>query len=303
MEISPDKIWTPKEWEAHANELLRERYRAVSGYIPIPDLHEGDGGIEGFSLDGNVYQMYCPENAYTLNKLYEDQREKMTADIKKFIDNQVKLMSLFGKTKIKRWILVVPNHQTRKIISHATKKTQEVIDANLPYVDNSDFRVLVWDRSEFRKEESSLLSAGIAILKLSPIEVSETDITGYSGDSAEFIKNMDKKLSKLVKDPDQVRRGKERLIKSAIISQNMLSELKQDYGEIYEQVTSATATRSAQLDLEVFDAAPATQSLSYQTKTLADQLQNKCSLHNDNIEEISRGTISDWLMNCTLDFY
>lgn len=83
----------------------------------------------------------------------------------------------------------------------------------------------------------------------------------------------------------------------------MLSELKQDYGEIYEQVTSATATRSAQLDLEVFDAAPATQSLSYQTKTLADQLQTKCSLHNDNIEEISRGTISDWLMNCTLDFY
>src|SRR5690606_13888138 len=121
---SPDKIWTSKEWEAHANELLRERYRAVSGYIPIPDLHEGDGGIEGFSLDGNVYQMYCHENAYTLNKLYEDQREKMTADIKKFIDNKVKLMSLFGKTKIKRWILVVPNHQTRKIISHATKKTQ-----------------------------------------------------------------------------------------------------------------------------------------------------------------------------------
>ncbi len=302
MEISPDKTWNPKEWEAHANELLRERYRAVSGYIPIPDLHEGDGGIEGFSLDGNAYQMYCPENALTLDKLYEDQRDKMTADIKKFINNKDKMTNFFGKTKIKRWILVVPNHQTRKIVSHATKKTQEVIDANLPYVDNSDFRVLVWDRSEFRKEETSLLSSGVAILKLSPIEVSELDVTGYSGESAEFIDNMDRKLSKLTKNPERVRRGKERLIKSAIISQNMLSELKQDYGEIYEQVTSTTATRAAQLDLEVFDGAPETQSLGYQTNTLTSQLQIKCNLHDDNIEEISRGAISDWLMNCTLDF-
>ncbi|XNS81071.1 hypothetical protein AB6D09_017830 [Vibrio cyclitrophicus] len=302
MEINSDKIWNPKEWEAHANELLRERYRATSGYIPIPDVHEGDGGIEGFSLDGNAYQMYCPENALTLEKLYADQRTKMTTDIKKFIDNKEKMINFFGQTKIKRWILVVPNHQTRKIVAHATKKTQQVIDANLPYVDNNEFRVLVWGRDDFRKEEASLLASGVAILKLSPIEVSKVDFNEYSGESSEFIDNMNRKLSKLTTNPERIARGKDRLIKSAIISQNMLSELKQDYGEIYEQITNTTAIRAAQLDLEVFDADPETQSLSYQTNTLINQLQSKCSLHNDNIDEISRGTISDWLMNCTLDF-
>lgn len=303
MEISSDKIWNPKEWEQYANDLLRERYRSISGYIPIPDLHGGDGGIEGFSLDGNVYQMYCPQNALTTEKLYDDQRDKMTADITKFITNKSKMTSFFGKTKIKRWILVVPQHQTSKIVSHATKKTQEVLDANLSYVDSSDFRVLVWDKSEFRKEELSLLSSGIAVLKLSHIKVSEVDVNDYSsGEPVEFIDNLDRKLSKLNSTPDRLRRGKGALIKSAIISQNILSELKQDYAEIYEQVTSTQATRASQLDLEIVDADPETQSLRYQTDTLSHQLNSKCNLHEDNLTEISRGTVSDWLMNCTLDF-
>ncbi|MEP0354419.1 hypothetical protein [Paraglaciecola sp.] len=303
MEINSNKIWTSKEWESHANDLLRERYQSSSSYIPIPDTDGGDGGIEGFSLDGNAYQMYCAENPMTVKKLYEDQRDKMTTDIGKFINNTGKMSGYFGETKIKRWILVVPTHKSRHLVNHATKKTQEVINANLPYVDNNEFRVLIWDRNDFKREEASLLSQGIAILKLSPIEVTDTDITDFSASSSsEFNENIDYKLSKLATSESSIQRGKERLIKSAIISQNMLSELKQDYGQIYEQVMNTAIHRAEQLDIEAFDSLPEMHSLSYQINRLSEQLQNNCNLHKENITVISTGTISDWLMNCTLGF-
>jgi hypothetical protein len=301
MDLSPDKIWMPKEWESHANNLLRERYTSTD-YIPIPDQHNGDGGIEGFSLDGNVYQMYCPENALTLSKLYEDQRDKMTKDIGKFINNTTKMKGFFGELKIRRWILVAPRHQTKEIVIHATKKTKEVKDANLDYVDNDNFRVLVWGREEFKKEEANLLAAGIATLKLDPISVPEHEVEEFNEQSPEFSENMTRKLGQLNSNPRVVKKGQDALTKNAIISQNMMSELKQDYGEYYEKITSTTTTRAGHLSIEAIDSDPEKQKISYQTKVLQEKLQNSCKLHSDNLEIISKGTVADWLMNCTLDF-
>lgn len=301
MDISPDKIWLPKEWESHANDLLRERYTSAK-YIPIPDHDKGDGGIEGFSLDGHAYQMYCPEGAVQLSTLYEKQRDKMTKDIGKFIENKAKMKGFFGSLKIKRWILVVPEHKTKDMVTHATKKTEEIKSENLEYVDNSDFRVLIWDRNEFRKEEVQLLASGIAILKLDEINVLDQDVECYQEKAPEFVSNMTRKLNKINNDPNAVKKGQDKLLKKAIISQNMLSELKQDYAEFYEQITSVTMKRADQLDIEALDAEPETQKLGYQIKTLQAQLQEKCNLHYENLDTISHGAIADWLMNCTLDF-
>jgi hypothetical protein len=301
MDLSPDKIWTAKEWENHANHLLRERYTS-SNYIPIPDQDRGDGGIEGFSMDGNAYQMYCPENATKMSDLYDKQRNKMTTDIGKFINNKSKMSSFFGDLKIKRWVLVVPAHKTKEMIAHATKKTAEVKAANLSYVNNKNFRVLIWDRNDLKKEESRLLEAGIAILKLDSIHVPDSDLHEYKGESPEFVTNMTRKLSKLNDNPILIKKGKDRLTKSAIICQNMMGELKQDYAEYHEQITNVTVRRAEQLDIEAIDSEPETQKLSYQTKILKEQLISHCKLHTDNIEMISEGTVADWLMNCTLDF-
>ncbi|MBD2806409.1 hypothetical protein ABLB84_13900 [Xenorhabdus szentirmaii] len=303
MDISPSKIWTPKEWESYANDLLRIRYRHLKDdYIPIPDQDRGDGGIEGFSLDGYVYQMYCPQDVTTISSLYDKQRIKMTDDINKFISNKTKMKGFFGDLKIKRWVLVVPEHKTKDLVTHATKKTAEVKAANLDYVDNDHFRVLVWDQEEFKAEEAELLAAGMAVLRLEPISVQARQIEDYQSETPEFSKNMTGKLSKLSNNPGAVRKGQETLTKSAIVSQNMMSELKQEYGEYYEQITSTAVKRAEQLDIEALDAEPETQKIRYQIGTLKEQLQKNCKLHTDNLDTISTGIVADWLMNCTLDF-
>lgn len=303
MNISPSKIWTPKEWESYANNLLRIRYRHLKeDYIPIPDQDRGDGGIEGFSLDGYAYQMYCPQDVTTISSLYEKQRTKMTDDINKFITNKSKMKGFFGDLKIKRWVLVVPEHKTKDLVTHATKKTAEVKAENLDYIDNDNFRVLVWDMEEFKVEEAELLAAGMAVLKLEPISVQPNQIEDYQSDVPEFSENMTRKLSKLSSSESKIRKGQETLTKTAIISQNMMSELKQEYGEYYEQITTTAAKRAEQLDIEALDAEPETQKINYQISTLKEQLQKDCKLHTDNLDTISQGIIADWLMNCTLDF-
>jgi len=303
MDLSPNKTWIPKEWESHANNLLRARYRISEfDYIPIPDHDGGDGGIEGFSLDGYVYQMYCPEDAFTADSLYQKQRTKMTDDIGKFISNSKKMKSYFGDLKIKRWVLVVPTHKTRRIISHATKKTNEVKAANLDYVDNENFRVLIWDRNDFQQEETELLTSGLATLKLNPISVTESEVEFYQESEPDFTKNITRKLGKLSGNTQAINKGKEKLIKNAIISQNMLSDLKQDYGDYYQQIISARVERSEQLYIEALDSDPDQQKLSYQISILEGKLKEACKLHTDNLRTISQGTVADWLMNCTLDF-
>ncbi|EEZ1136769.1 hypothetical protein DKV73_003422, partial [Escherichia coli] len=52
------------------------------------------------------------------------------------------------------------------------KKESEVLAAKLPYVDNDDFKVLIWDRENFKKEEDELISSGLRLLR---IELPEVD--------------------------------------------------------------------------------------------------------------------------------
>lgn len=305
MDIEPNKIWTSKEWESYANDLLRSRYRFTDYvYVPIPDQDGGDGGIEGFSSDGFVYQMYCPEDATTTDVLFNKQRRKINIDIKKFIDNGDKLKSFFGSMKVKAWVLFVPSHKTSRIVSHATKKTEEILKKKLEYVDSSCFRILIWSRDDFKKEESDLLSSGVNTLKLDAGNVSDNDLVSCGANNPEFNENMHRKLSKLGSSNERVIKGQAMLSKQAILSQNMLSQLKLNYADYYSSITSAIETRAEQLDIEALDFGLSNNnnSLNFQIATLNGMIKNECRIHESNTKTIAQGTIADWLMNCTLDF-
>lgn len=301
MEISPNKVWERNEWEEHVNDLLRIKH-GQENYVPIPDRHNGDAGIEGFSFCGNAYQAFCPEELCTMAELYEKQRDKMTADINKFIENKDSVLSkIFGSTKIRRWILAVPNHLSKHLNAHAAVKTAEVLGASLSYVDNSDFHVLVWDRSTFKTEEAELLDQGIRVLRLERKAISDGDITAFQTDKSEFVSNVDVKLTKLKPaSPLQIVKARDVMLKQAIYAQNMLGDLKQDYPEYHSQITSGVMEREEKLHLEYFEAQQ--KSPAQQVVALKDVLAKKSKLHDDNLDCIASGTVADWLMRCNLDF-
>ena len=73
-------------WEELCVSCYRLKYQ-TQNYTAIPAVHGGDAGIEGFTCNGIVHQCYCPERSYSDSELYDHQRDKLSADIKKLMEN------------------------------------------------------------------------------------------------------------------------------------------------------------------------------------------------------------------------
>jgi hypothetical protein len=174
MDISPRL--TGEEWQNWA-DLLLQRHYGFTEYQKVPDQFKGDAGIEGFTItSGCAFQAYGPEEPLTTEQRFKKHQKKMTDDLRKFINNRDILSTIFGRTKIRRWVLFIPLFDSKKIVQHATKKTEEIIAANLPYVDNDNFRIVILDEEAFAVERDQLLKTNLEVVSIVPDEISHQAI-------------------------------------------------------------------------------------------------------------------------------
>ncbi|WP_322002276.1 hypothetical protein [Marinobacter alexandrii] len=302
MIIGNNRNWDRKEWEEWCNNLIRERV-GYQNFKRVPDQDQGDGGIESFTLCGMVIQAYCPEEAVGIRKLADHQRDKITNDIKKFIENKdKKVENILGSVKVQRWVLMVPTLESKRLLIHANNKAKEVISANLPYVDNNNFDIFIWDQSDFPKETHALLEQGCATLKLDPGIIAANDIEAFESNSSELITTMRNKLSKLCDEPEELDEAVSMLVRCSVESNNMKDQLLEDYPTLYQDLEKEARERENQLVLEKFSKNPPNQSIEEQKDILEDRIKKRCSIDDGNIRTLSYGIVSDWLMRCPLRF-
>jgi hypothetical protein len=122
MASSHVRIFEGDEWENYIQLLLKRHY-GPGNYQEVAAKHCGDYGIEGYSMDGCVYQCYATQEPCPTQQRYEAQRNKITADIGKFIKNKANLIKLFGETSIRRWILVVPTSESAQLVDWGLNKS------------------------------------------------------------------------------------------------------------------------------------------------------------------------------------
>lgn len=149
-------------WERLCQLVFKRKF-AEDGYTQIPAT-PGDYGLEGFTkTTGCGYQCYCPDKVYPPRELYEKQRNKITADLRKLQTNVVDLTKLLGTTKLRRWHLVTPTIAHNDLIKHAQVKEAEVRGWNLSIL-ASDFQVLVHDADHYATEIQQMkLAVGEAL--------------------------------------------------------------------------------------------------------------------------------------------
>jgi hypothetical protein len=293
------RLWEAKEWESYVNDLLRLKH-GTENYIPIPDSDGGDGGIEGYSLNGNAYQSYCPDEYCRPAELAEKQIKKIRTDIFKFINNESKLKKLLGNTKIKRWVLMVPRHQSKELVAYATKKTAEVVSKNLSYVDSSGFHILIWSLDEFKAEQVELISKGLHKLRLDIQDVPECAVVESENTNSEFLQNITRKLLSLPNaDEQNMIPARRLLVKSSIETQNTMLKLQENYPQQYSQIEMVRRKREKTLKLEMISAPR--RSLLEQIEHLSEHLQEGCNVHADDLDHISQGMVGDWLLRCDLE--
>ena len=142
-------------WERYALEHLRKKYSEISEteLVFVPAAHDGDLGIEAFTrTQQTIYQCYAAEHYESASELYEKQRDKITRDIGKLWkpDKIDKITELLGENiVIKQWILVVPQHRSRHLISHANAKAKEFKnDENRPSYISDGFIAHIWTEDD-----------------------------------------------------------------------------------------------------------------------------------------------------------
>jgi hypothetical protein len=298
------RFWEGEEWEKHIQLLLKRHY-GPGNYQEVPAKHVGDFGIEGYSTDGCAYQCYATQEPCTTQQRYDAQRDKITTDIGKFIRNKPELVKIFGGTFIRRWILIVPVSESASLVQHASKKSEEVLKAVLPYV-SDDFKVIIDTDSCFAKEMNELVNSGVIL-------VEDQDINVDSVDRDDWIKSNDGLVGALSQKAQKIPRlatdGKIEDFKISIIEhylrgQNLLDSFSRNYPDIYAQLDNCKRMYEFELKtLSLISSNPAPQHLNEALKEYSKKLQDSApNLPGTIIQALGWEGISDWLMRCPLDF-
>lgn len=151
-----------RAWEDLCQQVFKKKYHA-DGYQQIP-ASPGDFGLEGFTLStGWAFQCYCPEKNYSSDDLYEKQRDKITADLKKLRTYKTELERRLNGTSLSRWNFVTPIIDANKLLSHARDKEAEVRSWGLPFI-SDDFSILLQDGDTYVVEINEIRSSAGDIL-------------------------------------------------------------------------------------------------------------------------------------------
>jgi hypothetical protein len=293
-----------EEWQQWAN-LLLERHYGPTEYQKVPDNQQGDAGIEGFTIsDGHAYQAYGCEEPLSTADRYAKQRNKMTEDIKKFINNRTTLARIFCNVMITRWSLFVPYYDSKELVAHAATKTQEVLAAALPYVGRG-FRVMVCDEECFSVERDALLTATNRTVPVSAAPIPPEQIDEWTNSHDTLIATLDQKIRKLPTIATEAERHEFRhqLLKWHLEGQEVLSNLRK-YPEAYENVIRAKAHRENYLaTTTLLSGGSPGQIFTTALQTLFDTVQQEAKqVSRTAAEALAHEAVADWMMRCPLDF-
>lgn len=291
------------EWEAWANRLLSHHY-GPTNYQRVPAKDRGDAGIEGFCLSKReAFQCYGCEEPISVEERYKKQRDKMTTDIQKFIDKKSVLKLLFGALKMKRWVFFVPYFDSKEIVAHAAKKTQEVIDAGLPYV-GDDFRVVVCQETDFAVARDQLLSATSQGLKFKSAPVTPEEVKAWTQSNDVMLGVLKGKIEKLPTLQTQVQRDAfvTNVLQWYLSGQALLERLR-EYPQVYEKVIETKSHREAFLAMGSLHGSASNVVVMETLEDFKDTLKREAKeLHDFCAEQLAYEAVADWLIRCPLEF-
>jgi hypothetical protein len=296
--------WDGEGWEQHCLQLLRLRYREPGQFERVPSSDQGDLGIEAFSHDGCAYQCYAPDGPLPIRDRYEKQRDKLTEDVGKLIDNQTDLLAILGGVVIRTYVFMTPVHDSRRLNRHAKTKAKEVCAKGLPHC-APDFDIVIHTEEDYAVERQELMNLGLHKLHLDPLPVPEAAVHSYVASNPDLIATIDGKLSKLPGLGAAERIAlRMRLLRRKLMADNKLVEIRGHHAAGWEGVQELRAHREGVLEMECLLSTADPRKLLQDTadgyaEALLDHL---AFLTGSDATDIAWGTTADWLAECPLDF-
>ncbi|MBI5997483.1 hypothetical protein [Clostridium perfringens] len=297
-------------WEKICDYCYRQRYQQYH-FVKIPSNYNGDGGIEGYTGNGVVYQCYYPEREYSDNELYEKLRDKLTRDIKKLIKNEKELKAV-GVKYIKEWHFVIPEYRDKRILIHAEEKRKEILTEKnrkkLDYISN-DFKICIKVIDDFSVEICRYVNLTDGIRFSFPLmEKKEINKDEYP---SEQLENIERKLKAISGQTSDQKRLDNLINIYAGFYLNWIelrTSISDKNPELFEKIlniqeayktdiemrckTNFDSTINAKLFNEIMD--DFGKALNKEFNNLVDP---------KSISDLKHDTIATWLAECPLEFY
>lgn len=292
-----------EDWQNWANRILAVHYGPTE-YQQVPDHDRGDAGLEGFTrTNGHAYQAYGCEEPISTSDRYEKQRDKITQDIGKFITNKSILARIFGSVMITRWALFVPHFDSKEIVAHAAKKTDEVKAATLPYVADT-FQVCVCQQSDFSLADTHLIISAQRQLQIhvdSPAQPKIVDWTEANQAPSQVLTEKLLRLPTLGTEQDR-KTFHSQVLNWYLKGQDILDALR-DYPDTYAKVKAAKSHRESFLVTGIVSGLTPQDHLMQAVNELRATLEQEVhELHRYSSESLAFEAVADWLLRCPLDF-
>lgn len=302
-----------EKWEEFINKCYRLRYQK-DGYHEIPATYQGDGGIEGFTDTGIVYQCYCPEKNYSDNDYYEHLRDKMHTDIGKFIDpNYGKTLVKLGVHDVREWHLVIPEYRDKRILEYRTTQITRVKnykDANPKqciYIAD-DFRIDIKVAEDFLVEFSRLtrLQQGNEIDLREIVKEKEIDLSSCPSEKAENIRRKIKAVSNKDEESDEYKSMVNIFLNAYISGISWMDKLRRENSDIYEELMSLKASYKRRVETKTLLQNDHSMNYSVFMEILNDfisEIKTKFNyLNQETIDELAYDIIGEWLADCPMEF-
>ena len=288
-----------EEWQAFVIQLLYLRYGA--NLIEVPDQHKGDCGIEAFATDGCAYQCYSPEGPSSIAETVAKHKKKVSRDIKKFAENQPDLAKVFGKTKIRRWILVVPDHCSVDVVQFCQKKTQEILSLASPLAyATEDFQIVTVNGHHFFAAEIAELSrTGGLLVEAVESTVAPAEVQSFAEEHGDLVETMDKKLAKLKLERTEQDGLLRQLLQAHLEGGNAIAYYDNKFPVISDRIRALKQARAKALEIDS-KLQPLTIA-STREKFESELVGSVPAMGRQTAISVSYAAVAEWLMVCPLN--
>lgn len=300
-------------WEDLCDKCFRMKY-GNEGYQYVPAAIGGDCGIEGYTQTGIVFQCYYPELKYNEKELYEHQRDKITRDINKLLNNGADLKKL-GIQNVKEWHFVTPSYSDKKLLEHCENKRIEVLSEkskkNLDYIDDN-FKILVKVERDFIVEINRIIYL-IKDYKLN-LALKHTADIDWNSCPSDKVQNIKRKIGAIMprNNDDPTWEARYTRIVNYHVSfyvkgLELLGKIKIEFPEFYEKLfelenacrfevqEKCDMNANNAINQQLFD-----QILEDFGVKLKEEFGEQLTLAS--VMELKRDLVSSWLADCPMDF-
>jgi hypothetical protein len=293
-------------WESVCQICFKQKYG--DEYSEVKASSPGDHGIEGFTRSGKVFQCYCPNDNYNSDKLYEEQRDKITKDLGKLKIFEKQIKSLLGDIKIKQWIFVTPKIDKNELIKHCTSKTTEFRRV-LSEILDKDFEVLAQD-AEFLLPHLQVALKEVSPKVLFAGAAADEDKINYKNTESSLVDNSNRKhrqrlennnVSKIEQKVDNLT---DKTIKNFLDGKEVLQNWYNVFPSEYERFIKIVSQVEEKVEEEcLFTTSNYNERYKEIQEMLEEKLQNSFSdLDTIMVTDLANHVIADWILRCPLNF-